>query len=256
MTGSTRYKWEQENGIFDFDGKPMPKLLASIANAEWDVMTWGPYFKYRPEFYACWVDFCLQYHPDMKFRVDFPEGWRTVNTRSAVVGISQGEDAIVQITGTPKATARAAADAFFGQEGVAGGADWKSDFNGLTGVSRQFKATTQQGEIQGMVAFIELDEIVLKITGMSAPDLWSDRKEVILASMGSFRKLTNRKWLDVEPARVRVVMVGRARTLDEVAREFDATVPADIIARMNDLKPGDTVQPGTRIKLVVGGKLP
>ena len=67
MTGSTRYKWEQENGIFDFDGKPMPKLLASIANAEWDVMTWGPYFKDRPEFYACWIDFCLKYQPEMKF---------------------------------------------------------------------------------------------------------------------------------------------------------------------------------------------
>ena len=35
MTGSARYKWEQENGIFQFDGKPFPKLLASIANAEW-----------------------------------------------------------------------------------------------------------------------------------------------------------------------------------------------------------------------------
>ncbi|MFT5409818.1 MAG: hypothetical protein ACI9NC_002543, partial [Verrucomicrobiales bacterium] len=44
MTGSARYKWEQENGIFQFAGKPHPKLLASIANAEWDVMMWGPYF--------------------------------------------------------------------------------------------------------------------------------------------------------------------------------------------------------------------
>lgn len=67
MTGSARYKWEQENGIFDFDGEPMPKLLASIANAEWDVMTWGPYFKDQPEFYSCWVDFCLRYQPDMRF---------------------------------------------------------------------------------------------------------------------------------------------------------------------------------------------
>ncbi len=29
VTGSARYKWEQENGIFKFDGKPTPKLLAS-----------------------------------------------------------------------------------------------------------------------------------------------------------------------------------------------------------------------------------
>jgi hypothetical protein len=67
ITGSTRYKWEQENGIFQFDGEPTPKLLASIANAQWDVMMWGPYFEDRPAYYSCWIDFCLKYNPDMKF---------------------------------------------------------------------------------------------------------------------------------------------------------------------------------------------
>lgn len=67
MTGSTRYKWEQENGIFQFAGKPKPKLLAAISNAKWDAMMWGPYFNDRPEFYSCWIDFCLKYNPNMKF---------------------------------------------------------------------------------------------------------------------------------------------------------------------------------------------
>jgi hypothetical protein len=67
ITGSARYKWEQENGIFQFDGQPIPKLLASIANAKWDAMIWGPYFNDRPEYYSCWVDFCLKYNPEMKF---------------------------------------------------------------------------------------------------------------------------------------------------------------------------------------------
>lgn len=67
MTGSARYKWEQENGIFQFAGKPVPKLLSSIANAEWDAMMFGPYFNDRAEYYACWIDFCLKYNPDMKF---------------------------------------------------------------------------------------------------------------------------------------------------------------------------------------------
>ncbi|MCA1807956.1 MAG: hypothetical protein LC725_00575 [Lentisphaerae bacterium] len=67
VTGSARFKWEMENGIFSFDGKPKPKLLASIANADWDVMTWGPYYKDRPEFYTCWIEFCTRFHPNMKF---------------------------------------------------------------------------------------------------------------------------------------------------------------------------------------------
>jgi hypothetical protein len=67
MTGSTRYKWEQENGIFQFDRQPTPKLLASISNAEWDAMMWGPYFQDQPEYYLCWMDFSLKYNPQMKF---------------------------------------------------------------------------------------------------------------------------------------------------------------------------------------------
>ena len=67
ITGSARYKWEQENGIFEFHGKPLPKLLSSISNAEWDVMMWGPYFNDRPQYYACWIEFCLKYNPQMKF---------------------------------------------------------------------------------------------------------------------------------------------------------------------------------------------
>jgi hypothetical protein len=67
MTGSARYKWEQENGIFQFSGKPVPKLLSAIANAQWDAMMFGPYYSDRAVYYSCWIDFCLKYNPDMKF---------------------------------------------------------------------------------------------------------------------------------------------------------------------------------------------
>ena len=73
ITGSARYKWEQENGIFEFDRKPAPKLLPSIANGEWEVMMWGPYFQDRPVYYECWIEFCLKYNPGMKFYLS--DGW-------------------------------------------------------------------------------------------------------------------------------------------------------------------------------------
>ncbi|NIR44591.1 MAG: hypothetical protein GWN99_09870, partial [Gemmatimonadetes bacterium] len=36
-------------------------------------------------------------HPDLRFRFDFPAGWRTQNTAQAVAGISEAEDAIIQL---------------------------------------------------------------------------------------------------------------------------------------------------------------
>jgi len=67
ITGSARYKWEQENGIFQFAGRPVPKLLSSISGAQWDAMMFGPYYNDRPVYYSCWIDFCLKFNPDMKF---------------------------------------------------------------------------------------------------------------------------------------------------------------------------------------------
>ncbi|MDG2255442.1 MAG: hypothetical protein P8L49_10835 [Opitutaceae bacterium] len=75
-TGSVSYKWEQENGIFEFDGKPLPKLLAAISNAEWEGMIWGPYTGDRPKFYTSWINFCEQYNPGMKFFLI--DGWPTL----------------------------------------------------------------------------------------------------------------------------------------------------------------------------------
>ncbi len=75
-TGSVSYKWEQENGIFEFDGKPLPKLLAAISNAEWEAMIWGPYTADRPKFYTSWINFCEQYNPGMKYFVI--DGWPTL----------------------------------------------------------------------------------------------------------------------------------------------------------------------------------
>ncbi|MEM7393115.1 MAG: hypothetical protein AAF492_12290, partial [Verrucomicrobiota bacterium] len=65
--GSARYKWEEENGIFQHDGKPKPKILAALSTGAWDVMMWGPYFNHQPAEYKAWMTFALKYNPEMDF---------------------------------------------------------------------------------------------------------------------------------------------------------------------------------------------
>jgi len=38
-------------------------------------MIWGPYHDDRPEFYTCWIDFCEQYNPGMKYFLS--DAWPT-----------------------------------------------------------------------------------------------------------------------------------------------------------------------------------
>ena len=70
--GCARTKWESENGIYRFD-TPVPKIMASVANAKWDVMLLSPFYNDRPRFYEGWIDFCLKYNPHMKFYL--MDGW-------------------------------------------------------------------------------------------------------------------------------------------------------------------------------------
>ena len=49
IKGSTRYKWEQENGIFEFDRKPLPKLLARDFQREVGGHDLGPLHRRPPK---------------------------------------------------------------------------------------------------------------------------------------------------------------------------------------------------------------
>lgn len=90
VTGSARYKWEQENGIFEFDGKPLPKLLAAISNADWEAMLFGAYFNDRPEFYTCWIEFCTRFHPQMKFYIS--DAWPQLYQLEELYGLDSAPE--------------------------------------------------------------------------------------------------------------------------------------------------------------------
>src|SRR5438094_6031418 len=57
------------------------------------------------------------FHPDLRFRVTFPEGWTTSNGKQAVVAVSPPKDAMVEVSLAKEQTADAAARAFLAQRG-------------------------------------------------------------------------------------------------------------------------------------------
>jgi predicted Zn-dependent protease len=92
-------------------------------------------------------------HPDLRFRLDFPQGWQTQNMSQAVLAGSPQQDALIQLTlatGTPDQ----AANAFFGQQGIAASQVSRQTINGLSAVTGYFQAQTQQGQLAGFATFI------------------------------------------------------------------------------------------------------
>ena len=94
------------------------------------------------------------YHPDMRFQLQYPEGWKTQNTPSAVVAVSPGEDAILQLALAGDTPPRDAASKFLSQEGITAGRASSSSINGNQAATSYFQAQTEQGVIEGIISFI------------------------------------------------------------------------------------------------------
>jgi predicted Zn-dependent protease len=71
--------------------------------------------------------------------------------------------------------------------------------------------------------------------------------------MGSFRKLTDPKALNVQPARVKVETVPRAMTLADYYKQFPSSIPIEQVAIINGLQTDSQLEAGQKIKRVVGG---
>ncbi|MDH3368733.1 MAG: peptidase M48, partial [Gemmatimonadota bacterium] len=195
-------------------------------------------------------------HPDLRFQLELPRGWKTINLKTAVVAQSSNEDAIVQLTLADATSARAAADAFLAQQGVQGTSAQLTAVNGLTAARVAFRATTEQGTLRGLATFIEYDGNVYQLLGFTPETRWSTYERLFGQSHGSFGILTDATALAVQPLRLSIVRLDRAMTIEQFHQRYPSQAPVETIALINGVQANTMLTVGTRVKRVVGGPLP
>ena len=196
------------------------------------------------------------YHPDLRFQLQFPAGWKTQNTKQAVAAMSPQEDALVVMTLVPGTSAEQAATQFMRQQGLRPAGAERTSLHGLPAVTGLFEAVADQTPIAGRVTFVEHDGKVYRLLGYTPSERWRNYDRVFAESLISFAPLTDRRYLDVQPKRVDVVPVSQPITVAELARRHGASVSADVLALINHVAPGATLPAGQPAKIVVGGRLP
>jgi predicted Zn-dependent protease len=193
------------------------------------------------------------YHPDLRFQLRFPEGWRTQNTPQAVVAVAPQGAAVFQLTLSPVSGASEALRQFAAQQGqgVQIGNAGTVSVNGLPATTAEFAAQTEQGVIQGRVAFLEHDGRTYQLLGYTAAQTYAAAASTLEAIIGSFARLTDPAILAVQPNRVAVVPVRRTETLAEWAQDTPSAIPVEELAIINQLPgPSATVEAGTLLKRV------
>jgi predicted Zn-dependent protease len=195
-------------------------------------------------------------HPELRFRLTFPNGWNTQNQKQAVVAVTPGGDGMLELTLTPDKTADAAARAFLYQQGLDAGSPFRGPINGLTAVTAEFRKQSRGGWLRGYVAFVELDGQVYRLLAVGAEARWHGYQGTAVRAIDTFRRLTDRAVLDVRPWRIKVVTVPRATSLAQLLRDRGAPVKLETLAVLNQLDAGATLAAGDRVKWVAGDPLP
>jgi predicted Zn-dependent protease len=142
------------------------------------------------------------YHPDMQFRLEFPAGWKTQNTRQAVVALAPSDDAAMQLSLSRQGTPQEALRAFLAQEGVTP----TSSFGGGNGAGSRFQLAGTS-PVEGTVLFFEHGGRVLGVVGYATSAAWGQARPVVERAIGSFDRLTDRRALEVSPARITLALI-------------------------------------------------
>ena len=196
------------------------------------------------------------YHPQMRFRAEFPEGWRFDNQREAVVGVNESQDAIVALTLAPDDSSQTALASFLEQPGITRMGGTPGRISGFSSAGAVFDVATQSGTARGVVLFVEFDSRVYRLLGYTSETRWSELRETLTRFAVSFARLTDRRALEVQPARLRVIRVDQAQTLEAFSKRYRSSVPIETLALINRLDPGERLRAGGAYKVVTGGELP
>lgn len=191
--------------------------------------------------------------PDLGFQIRLPEGWRMSNQKQAVGAISPREDAVVVLSMSGRNSPDEAAREFFSQQGIVQGQSLRGN-SGLPAVTRVFGVQRGQGgNLQGVASFVEHDGRVYQVLGYTMQDRWNGYDEELASALGSFSRVTDRRLLSVEPARIDVVTLPSNMTLQEFARRYPSSVDIETLAIINQAQPDTRFSAGTEVKRVVGG---
>jgi len=193
------------------------------------------------------------HHPDLRFRMSFPSGWKKQNLAQAVIGMNSTEDAVLQLRILPAASPRAAADTFFVQAGLRQESASSGPVNGLPADTRYFRVSTQQGVINGLVAHVAYDGNIYQLLGYGTRAAFSRERTALSAAIGSFQRETDPAVLAVEPARIDLVRLPRRMAVTEFNRRYPSSIPVEQVALINGVDVGDTLASGLLVKRVTGG---
>ena len=193
-------------------------------------------------------------HPDLRFRIDFPEGWETSNQKDAVTAADPDGTAMVQVSTSEKDTRDEAEEEFFSEEGLTQGKSWDKKVHGLPASWSRFEFKDEDSDLRGTVAFVEHGGSIFQVMTLSETAGWNDLQDTLEDTIASFSRLDDPKALQTRPYKLKVVRLDSDMTIESFAKRYPSDVPLATVALINHVEPGGTLRKGQIAKRVVAAQ--
>jgi predicted Zn-dependent protease len=193
-------------------------------------------------------------HPREGFAIDLPEGWKASHDGPRAIAVAPDEASLFVIAPTPAESAAKALEQFFADGSFTRGEAWNGEVGGFPVASAGFSASTSDGGLSGLLAFVDYDEdTVLALAAMGPAAEWEQRLATVATTFASFRRAP-RALAEVEPMRVRPYTLPAATSLAALQAARPSSIELPQLCLLNGIDDAAVELPeGTVVKRVEGG---
>jgi len=173
-------------------------------------------------------------HPDLRFRIQFPRGWKTQNLTQSVNALSPENDGAIELTfaqGTPVQ----AAQTFLSSQGIQQVRSDQTTINGKQAVVSLFQAQTEQGTLAGYAVFVSHNNSTYRLLAYSPSSRFQAYDQIFNSVIRSFGTLTDPSALNVQPNRIEIVTLSSAMSLTEFQRRYPSVIELDELSIINQI---------------------
>ncbi|MEE8147264.1 MAG: M48 family metalloprotease [Longimicrobiales bacterium] len=195
-------------------------------------------------------------HPELAFTLRFPAGWRGVNQKTQVVGVSPREDAVLVLSIDSDARGvERALDDFLSQTGMVVGRVSTSSIGGFPAARAPFRLQSADSSLEGDVAFVDYGGAVYRLIGYGQRSTWDRHRGAVAEAIESFGELREPAALGVQPWRLEIVEVPSAMSFAAFMEAYPGPVEAEDVARLNRVTVDSHLEAGRLMKRVRGRRL-
>jgi predicted Zn-dependent protease len=197
-------------------------------------------------------------HPELKFQIDFPQGWRVQNTPMAVFSAPNDGSAALQLTGSGVPAGTRPEDfgrSWLQRNRLEYGTGERVRVHGFPAYVAPFRAVSDRGTVVGEAGFIVDGEVAYEVLAYTSERAYRNYRETFLQVVASFDRLRDREALAAQPDRIHIYRIPRSMTVEEALAESGIDrEQMEEMALVNNAQLNDRLEAGDLIKTIEGGR--